>query len=810
MSTLLQDIRYALRLMLKTPGFTAVAVMTLALGIGANTAIFSVINGMLLRPLVYEEGDKLMFLSEWSEQVPNMSFSVENFKDLRDQNTVFEAIMAYRGQNYVMTGVDRAERVAGREVTVGFFDTLRLWPIVGRPFTPEEDKVGAAPVALLGEGFWTRRFARDPNIVGQTLTLNGEPFTVIGVMPGTMHVSMRITDVFTPLMRREDRLGGPNNRGNHPGIYVYARRKPEVSEEQARTEVKAIAQRLAETYPNSNARQSMEAISLHEALVRDSRTPSLVLLGAVVFVLLIACANVANLLLGRTAVRQREIAVRSALGADRWRLIRQLLTESVMLSGIGAVLGLALAYWGVDALVAMLPQNTAQAENIAIDTTVLIFTAVVAVLAGILFGMAPAWQASRPDVNDTLKEGGRGNVGAGHHRLRNALVVIETALALVLMIGTGLMLKSFLRVMNADGGFHAEGVLTASVSGPDIKYREPEKARPFIEQIVARVQTLPGVEAAASALPLLGGWQSSFTIEGRPEPPAGQTPSADITRVSPDYFRVMGIRLLKGRLFETRDHADAPSVAVIDETFVATHFPDEEPLGKRVRFGGSPRPGDTGPPSPWMEVIGVVNHVKHYGVDQDSRVEMYLPYTQSPIPSFTLLVKTSGDPNSLVGAVREAVASVDADVPIYQTRTLESIVADRVAQRRLATILISVFGALAVVLGAVGIYGVTSYSVTQRTQEMGIRMALGAGRSDILRLVIGKGMLLVGVGVFAGLAGAFALARLAQTVLFQVRPGDPPTYFASPLLLLMVALLASYIPARRATKVDPMVALRYE
>jgi len=804
-----QDVKYGVRMLVKSPGFALVAVLTLALGIGANTAIFSVINGMLLMPLPYDEGHNLVFISEWSEQVPNMSFSVENFKDLRDQNKVFEAIMAYRGQNYVLTGSDQPERLNGREVTVGMFDTLRLKPVIGRVFTADEDKVGAERVALLGEGFWTRRFARDPNILGKQLVLNGDSFTVIGVLPGNVHTSMRLTDVFTSLLRREEQLGGANNRGNHPGIYVYARRKPGVSEEQARTEVVGIAKRLAEEYQNSNARQSMEMQSLHSALVDDTRGPLLVLLGAVVLVLLIACANVANLLLGRAAARQREIAVRTALGAGRGRLIRQLLTESVLLSVVGASLGILLAYWGVSALLAALPTNTSLAEQVAINGTVLAFTAGIAVLTGLVFGLVPAWQASRADVQETLKEGGRsGSGGIGHNRMRSALVVVETAMALILLVGTGLMLKSFWHVLQADGGFNADGVLTASVSGPDSKYKEAPQRRAFIEQVVAKVQAIPGVEFAASALPLLGGWQSSFSVEGRPAPPQGQQPSADITRISPDYFRVMGIRLIKGRMFTDQDHADAPKVCMVDETFAQAHWPGEDPLGKRLKFGRHDNPQNN---NPWMEVVGVVNHVKHYGVDQDSRVEMYLPYQQNAIPSFTILARTSGDPASLISAVRQAVQSVDPDVPTYQTRTLESIVSDRVAQRRLAAVLISVFGGLALLLAAVGIYGVMSYAVTQRTHELGIRMALGAQRRDVFKLVIGNGMLLATVGLVIGfLTAFFVLAPLVASVLFQVKATDPPTYAASPLVLLLVALLACWIPARRATRVDPMIALRYE
>ena len=806
METFWQDIKFGARMLTKSPAFSLVAVLTLALGIGANTAIFSVINGLLLRPLPYSEGEKLVFISEWAEEVPGMSFSVENFKDLRDQNKVFDSIMAYRSQNYVLTGTDQPERLNGREVTVGMFDTLRLKPVIGRAFTPEEDKVGAERVVLLGDGFWTRRFARDPGILNQQLLLNGESFTVIGVLPANVHTSMRITDVFTPMMRREDQLGGADNRGNHPGIYVYARLKSGVTEEQARAEVVGIAKRLAETYPNSNARQSMTMTNLHVALVEDTRPRLLVLFGAVLLVLLIACANVANLLLARSASRRQELAVRAALGAGRWRLVRQLLTESVLLSFVGALLGVLFAYWGVGGLLAGLPPDTSLAEGVSINGSVLAFTAAIAVLTGLLFGLAPAWQASRADVQMTLKEGNRSGHGRGHRRLHGALVVAEIALAMILLVGTGLMLKSFWRVLQADGGFNPDRVLTASVSGPDIKYKEPAQRLAFIEQIVSKVQAIPGVELAASALPLLGGWQSSFSVEGRPEPPPGQRPSADITRISPDYFRVMGMRLLQGRAFTEQDRADGAQVCMIDETFAKKHWPGDNPLGKRVKFGGADDKDN-----PWMEVVGVVNHVKHYGVDQDSRIEMYLPYTQSPIPSFTLLVRTSGDPAGVTTAVSQAVRSVDADVPLYQVRTLESIVSDRVAERRLAAILISIFGTLALALAAVGIYGVMSYAVTQRSHELGIRMALGAQRHEIFKLVIGSGMLLAGIGLVIGFTAAFfGLAPLVASVLFHVTATDPPTYAISPLVLLAVALLAAWLPARRATRVDPMIALRYE
>jgi len=804
-----QDVRYGARMLARSPGFTAVAVLTLGLGIGANTAIFSVINAVLLRALPYAEADRLVFLTEWSEQVPEMSFSIANLKDVRDQNSVFESLVGYNGQNFILTGEGtEAERLSGRQVSSGVFATLRKAPILGRPFTAEDDKTGAEPVAILAEGYWERRFGRDPGVVGRRLILSGEPFTVVGIMPKSLHGSWKTVDVYTPLLRLEDRIGGENNRGNHPGIYVVARLKPGVGEERARTEVKAIAARLAEQHPNTNARQSMTLDSLHQSYVGDLRPALLLLLGAVAFVLLIACGNVANLLLARAAGRQKEIAVRRALGAPRGRLLRQLLTESVLLAGLGAVLGMVLAYWGVQGLVASLPANVPRADEIRVDGVVLAFTGALAVLTGLLFGIAPAWKISSGGVQNALREEGRGTVGPAHHRLRNTLVVTEIALALVLLVGAGLLVRSFVRVLGADAGFRAEGVLTASIPLPQGRFPDEAKRAAFVRQVVERVKAVPGVQAASAALPLLGGWQSSFTLEGRAEPPAGQLPSADITRVTPDYFRAMGVRVQEGRVFSERDIAEAPPVAMVDETFVRAHYPGESPLGKRLRFGSSRSPHQEN--VKWIEIVGVVGHVKNYGVDQDSRVELYLPYEQSPVTGVTLIVRAEKDPAALSSAVREAVRAVDPDVPVYLVRTLDEIVSDRTAQRRLAVMLISVFAAVALLLAAVGIYGVMSYAVAQRTQEIGIRMALGAERQDILRMVLRHGTLMAVTGIVLGLAVALALARLITSLLFQVSATDPPTFSVVPLVLIAVALLACYIPARRATRVDPLVALRYQ
>ena len=806
MEDLWRDVQYGARMLARSPGFLLVAVLTLGLGIGANTAIFSVINAILLRPLPYDESDRLMMLTEWSEQVPQMSFSVANLKDVRDQNTVFDTLVGYNGTNLILTGEGgEAERVSARQATSGLFATLRKSPILGRAFTPEEDKPGAERVALLGEGFWERRFGRDPKVVGKTLSLSGETFTVVGVMPQTMHGSWKTIDVFTPLLRLEDRIGGENQRGNHPGIYVIGRLKPGVTAERARADVIGIAKRLAKQYPNSNAKQSMTLQPLLELFVGDLRPALMLLLGAVAFVLLIACANVANLLLARAANRQREIAVRMAMGAKRGRLIRQLLTESLLLSILGGALGVLFAFWGLRGLVASLPANVPRADEIRLDGLVLVFTAGIALLTGLVFGIAPAWKIAATDVHEPLKEGGRGTVGAGHHRLRNTLVVAEISLALVLLVGAGLLLRSFLRVIEADGGFRAQGVLTAAIPLPQTRYDDHAKRAAFLERVLEVVRAVPGVETASATIPLLGGWQSSFSVEGKPEPPPGQRPSADIARVAPDYFQAMGVRVLDGRVFTDRDRIDAPLVCMVDETFVAKHFAGENPLGKRLKFGGLDDEENK-----WMEVVGVVAHVKNYGVDQDSRVEMYLPYLQSSAGSLTLVVRSAGDASRLASGVRAAVTAADPGLPVFSVRTLEELMAERTAERRLSVLLISVFAGVALLLAAVGIYGVMSYAVTQQTQEIGIRMALGAEREHILRMVLKHGTLMSLAGIGIGLVVALGLARLISSLLFQTSAADPPTFSVVPLVLAAVALLACYLPARRATRVDPMVALRHE
>ncbi len=806
MATLWQDVRYSARRLVAAPGFSLLAILTLALGIGANTAIFSVVQAILLRPLPYPQAERLVFLTEWSEQVPEMSFSVANLKDVRDRNTVFESLVGYNGAEFVLTEAGgEPERLRGRQASSGLFATLDRPLLLGRGFSPEEDQPGAAPVAVLSEGFWERRFGRDPGVIGRALDLSGVSFTVIGVMPSDLHGSWKTVDVYTPLLRLEDQIGGEQNRGNHPGIYVIARMKPGATVEGARAEIKGIATTLSQQHPNSNARQSMTLEPLHEALVGELRPALLLLLGAVLCVLLIACANVANLLLARAAGRIREVAVRQALGAKRGRLLRQLLTESLLLSLAGGVCGVVFAFWGLRLLRASLPAGVPRADEIGLDASVLLATLGLAFLTGLGFGIVPALRLSTAQLSEPLREGGRGTPGPGHRRLRDSLVVIEVSLALVLLVGAGLLLRSFLHVLSADAGFRADGVISAAVPLPQARYDTPEKKAAFAARLVELLRALPQIQAAALVNPLLGGWQSSFSVEGRPEAAPGQMPSADITRVTPGYFEAMGVRHLEGRLFDDRDTQGAPPVAVVDETFARTYWPQGSALGKRIKFGHLSND------SPWLEIVGVVAHVKNYGVDEESRVELYLAYAQNPAgSSATIVARADGDPGPLAGPLRQALRTADPLIPAYSVRTLTELVAERTAQRRLAVLLISVFAGLALLLAAIGIYGVMSYAVAQRTSEIGIRMALGAEREHILSMVLRQGAVIAASGVGIGLVVALGLARLLTSLLFQTSAADPSTFAVVPLLLLGVAALACYLPARRATRVDPLVALRYE
>jgi putative ABC transport system permease protein len=807
MGTFWQDIRYGLRMLAKRPGITLIAVLTLALGVGANTAIFSVVDAVLLRPLPYKQPDRLVFLTEESQQVPGMSISMADFNDWRATNTVFESMAPYSPNSAILTGNGETESLQVRQITAGLFPTLGVQPILGRALTPDDDKVGAAPVVLLGDGFWARKFASDPSVIGKQITLDGVSYTVIGVLPSSkFHGSWPRYSVFTSLWRQEDTLGGEANRSSHPGIYALARMKPGVILQQASTEMSGIAARLQKQYPKSNTGIGVSVDSVLNAYVGDIRPALLVLMAAVGFVLLIACANIANLSLARTTERNRELAIRTALGAGRFRLMRQLMTESMLLALIGGTLGLLVAYGVTNAVAKVSTSSVPRVDTVSIDGSVLLFTLGISLLTGLFFGLIPAWHASRTDVGETMKEGGRGGTaGAAKKHVRSALVVAEVSISLVLLVGAGLMIKSFYRVLQADPGFHSAGVLTGQFTLPNAQYKDAATRRQFVNQLATKLESIPGVDAAGVKLPLLGGFQTGFMIEGKPKPDPGKGPSTDISRVTSGALQAMGVPLLQGRYFTAADNETSESVCIIDTTMAQTQWPGENPIGKHVSVSG--RNSDPNDPD-WMKVVGVVAHTKNYGVDQPSRVETYRPFAQSPSSGGNVVLRSAGNPSGMAGPARDVILSIDANVPLSQVRELSDIVDENVAPRRLSVLLLSAFAALALVLSTVGIYGVMSYMVTQRSQEIGVRIALGAQRSDVMRLVLQNGMALLLLGLGIGLAGALALSRFLQSLLFQVKSTDIMTFASVPFLLAAVAFLACYLPARRATLVDPVVALR--
>ncbi len=821
MYTLWQDIRYGARMLLKNPGITFVVILALALGIGANTAIFSVVNSVLLRPLPYHEAERLVFLNERSQVMDGMSISYPNFTDWRNQNQVFEKLGVYNRNSYNLTGAGEAERIPTAQVSADLFSALRVNAALGRLFTNEEDQPGGPPVVVLSHGLWQRRFGGQADIINQSLILNGKSYTVIGVMPEAFLYPSRI-EMWVPVGQLS---GDPNwqERGNHPGLYGVARLKPGVTIEQAQADMENIAVNLEKQYPESNSGNRVRIRPLLEVYVSDARWALWVLFGAVAFVLLIACANIANLLLARATARQKEMAIRAAVGAGRGRIARQLLTESVLLALIGGALGLLIAYWGIQFILYISPDAIPRAREIGLDLRVLGFTVGLSFLTGVLFGLAPALQSSEVDVHETLKETGRGTTG--RRWLRSSLVVGEVATTMILLIGAGLMIRSFYRLQNVDPGFSYAQLTSFTVALPQRKYAAEVQRSEFFGRLIENLRSLPGVQtvAAASGLPLgNNGWQTSFIVEGRPVPPPHETPLMEACTVTPDYFRAMGIPLLRGRYFTEHDNRSflagrdlsklnegermiaGVNAIIIDQEFARRYWPNEEAIGKQIRFGSD---ND----APRLTVVGVVGRVKMEGLTQDSnRVQGYFPYAQLPFSGMTVIVKSSGDPNQLVAGARQQVKVVDLDQPIYNVRTMEDIRSESIASERLNLTLFSIFAGIALVLAVVGIYGVMSYSVTQRTHEIGIRMAIGAQPRDVFRMVLGQGMTLAVIGVVLGLIGAFALTRFMETMLFNVPPTDPATFVVISALLIVVALLACYLPGRRATKVEPVVSLRYE
>lgn len=806
MNTLWQDIRFALRMLTKNLSVTAIIIVVLALGIAANTAIFSVVNAALLRPLPYADPDKLVRLSEDSPNVPQMSISYPNFLDWREQNKVFSGIAAMQFRSLNLTGLDEPERLAGRAVSAELFDVLGVKPELGRTFVQEEDRQGANPVCIISNGLWQRRFGSDPDLINKQITLSGASYTVIGVLPASYAYGTP-TDVFVPIGLRADEM---KERTSHPGIYAVARLKPGVTVEAARSELVAMAQRIGEQYGMKGNSATLTPLS--EVFVGDIRTTLLILLGAVGFVLAIACANVANLLLARAATRQKEMAIRTALGAGRLRIVRQLLTESLLLALVSGALGVGLAFWGIDLLRSASADSLPTTAVVKLDGSVLLFTLLVSLLTGIVFGLVPALTAAKTDLQDTLKDGGRSSIGSGRPWLRSTLVVTEVALSLILLVGAGLLIRSFVRILETEPGFKPQNLLTMQLS-LNAKKGDGTKVLSFFNDLRNRVAALPGVESAAfsNGMPLAQTADTSFAIVGRPKPEPGQQPQTMLYFTSPDYLRTMGIRLIKGRFFTTQDTQGSPLVAVIDEAFARQQFPDEEPLGQRIAGDGKENPD--------AEIVGVVGHVKHFGLDAEERVQpqLYVSYNQAPDAAFgflaartNLIIRTTADPLTLISAVRREVQALDPNQPVYNVSTMEQTLDQSLVTQRLSMTLLTVLAALALILASVGIYGVMSYTVTQRSHEIGIRMAIGAQPRDVFKMMIGRGMILALMGVAFGLLGAFALTRLMATMLFGVAPTDPITFVSIGALLIGVALVACYMPSRRATKVDPLVALRYE
>ena len=812
MDTLWQDIRFGFR-MLRKPAFTLIALLTLALGIGANTAIFSVVNAVLLNPLPYPQSERIMEVCTKGTSFDCSSVSYPNFLDWQRENQDFQAVAAYRFDDFNLTGQDAAERLRGEMVSADFFPILGIKPPLGRVFSADDDHIGAAPVALISDGFWKRKFGGSPDIIGKTMTLNGANYSIIGVVPPGFQFG-RSRDVWVP-------IGQWNNptfedRRAALGMRVIGRLKPGVTLAQARADMDGIGRGLAASYPQADAGSSVTVRSLKDWIVGDAGRFLYVLLGAVAFVLLIACANVANLLLARAIGRSREFAIRAALGAGRARVIRQLLTESVLLAAAGGALGLLIAAWGTRAVISILPDALPRSGEIGMDSRVFIFTALISLVCGILFGLAPALKTSRPDLQETLKEGGRGSSGT-RHRVQGVFVTVEVAMALVLLIGAGLMLRSLARLWSVDPGFNPHNVLTFNVALAPALAGNATAARNALRDLHDRLGAMSGVEAVslvAGSLPVSGSdSELPFWREGQPKPASESAMDVALFYlVEPEYLKSMGIPLERGRFLTVQDAAHAPFIVVVDESLAQKYFPGEDPIGKRLNIDLL---------GYQAEIVGVVKHVRHWGLDTDSQqpiqAQFYLPLDQLPdqfmpllVNSVTIAMRTQGPPAAMAGAVRQTVSAANKENVVYDVESMDSIVSDSLADRRFSMALLGVFAALALILSSVGIYGVISYVVGERTHEIGIRIALGAQQRDVLRQMLRHGIQMAFPGIAVGLAAALLLTRLLTKMLYGVSAADPLTFVGVAVMLSLVALAACYVPARRATRVDPMIALRYE
>jgi len=823
MTTLTEDIRYGLRMLRQAPGFALIVVLTLALGIGANTAIFSVVNGVLLHPLPYPEPEQLVRLHESKPSFETGSISYPNFRDWQKENKTFSAMAISRGSSFALSGVGEAEQVNAELISSDFFSLLGVKPVIGRVFAPGEDEIGAAPVAIISVSLWERKFSSSPSILGKGITLDGKDYTVVGVMPSNFNLLLRSSsrsfqpsEVYVPI----GQWGNPAllNRGAGLGLHGVGRLRPGIKIEQAQADMDRVTRNLAVAYPDSDRGISAKLVSLKAEVVAGIQPILLVLLGAVGFVLLIACVNVANLLLARSTTRMREFAIRTALGASQGRVVRQLLTESMMLALAGGGLGLLFAAWGTRTALALLPAALPRAQEIGLDIRVLLFTAAISVIAGVLFGMVPALRTSRQDLHGTLKEGSR-SVSGVHHRTQNAFVVVEMAMALVLLTGAGLMIRSLVRLWSVSPGFDSHNVLTFNVSlPPSMAQASPDAIRAAWRQFDDKVKATPGIESISlswGAFPLSGDDEALFWIAGQPKPSSEHDKSWAVKYViEPDYLRTMGIQLQRGRFLNAQDNEHAPPVVVIDDAFASKYFPNQNPIGKRLYL-------DVFDPDA-AEIVGIVGHVKQWGLDRDDaeavQAQVYLSFMQlgDPIMKLTapgagVVVRSpSGSAPTLFDSLRHASAQMSSQQVVYGPESMDELISGSLAARRFSMILLSVFAGLALLLASVGIYGVISYVVSERTREMGIRMALGAQRSDILWLILRQGGALAGAGVVLGLISSMGLARFMTGVLYGVRVTDPVTFLAVAMLLGLVALAACCIPALRAAKVDPMVALRYE
>jgi len=806
MENLVSDVRYALRSLLRRPAFTIIAVLTLAVGIGANTAMFSAVNALLLKPLPWPGLDRVVAIwdNSPSRGYVHNEVTAANYLDWQAQSQSFEQLALYGWWSANLSGTDTPERVQGFFVTANYLDALGVKPIIGRNFLPEENQPDRDTVAIISHSLWQRRFGGDPNILSKTIKANGYVLNIIGVLPehfnypkgGEIYVPLE----FTPQLVK--------NRRMH-GYYVVGRLKPGVSIKSAQSEIDNITARLEQQYPNDNAGWGATVFPIVADTVRAYDTVLWVVMAAVAFVLLIVCANVANLMLARASGRQREIALRAALGASRWRIVRQLLTESVIVALLGGALGVLIAFWGIDALRAANPGDAARFapgwHQLGLNFTVLAFTLGVSLLSGIVFGLAPALQVSKPNLNDSLKEGSRQTSGSSH-RLRSSLVVVEIAVSLVLLVGAGLAVRTFLALLKTDPGFNPDNLLTLNIVLPRAKYTDNAKRSAFYTELIQRVKSTPGVESAAAVnyLPL-GQSNSSdaYLVEGEPEPAPEQENLGRYRVCTPDYFQTMGIRVVKGRAFTDQDNAGAPPVIIVNEALARKHWPNGEAVGKRIRWNAPLAK------APWIQIVGVVQDVKHE-LNIPVTPEYYLPYAQDVWGAMVVVARTKVDPGSLASALRQQVWAIDADQAVFDVRTMQEVRSISVSMYSSGSVMLGIFAGLALLLASIGIYGVMAFAVTQRTQEIGIRMALGARSADVLKLVVKHGMKLALIGMVLGLAGSWALTRFMKRLLFGVEATDLLTFSVVSAFLLLAAFVACYLPARRATKVDPLVALRHE